>query len=65
MIPISTDFSGGGYRDSDGNWIRTKFCFMYCGPDRCDCCDPLLKHLRWDLNKKEPNDKNNKNNTID
>lgn len=26
------------------NHERTKFCFAYCGPDRCDCG---LTSLRW------------------
>ena len=30
----------GGYYDDEGNWKRMKFCFMYCGKDRCDCGPP-------------------------
>lgn len=36
-------FYGGGYIDKDGKWIKMKHCFMYCGPERCDCTDPRLK----------------------
>ena len=32
--------SMGGYYDKDGNWIRTKFCFAYCG-EACNCMPPL------------------------
>jgi hypothetical protein len=28
-----------GYYDKDGQWQRTKFCFVYCG-ERCTCSPP-------------------------
>lgn len=29
--------SGGGHYDTQGQWVRTKHCFAYCGVERCDC----------------------------
>jgi hypothetical protein len=31
-------FGLNGYYDDNGNWQRTKFCFMAC--QRCDCQPP-------------------------
>lgn len=28
-----------GYYDENGNWKRTKLCFMHCG-SRCTCSPP-------------------------
>lgn len=31
---------GNGYYDENNIWQRIKYCFMYCGKDRCDCGPP-------------------------
>lgn len=36
MMPRQRD----GFYDDQGNWQRTKFCFVDCG-DRCTCKPPL------------------------
>lgn len=35
----SSFFHLGGYYNEQGNWVRTKFCFMSCG-ESCDCMPP-------------------------
>lgn len=35
MSPMS-----GGHYDDNGEWQRTKFCFVDCG-DQCDCVPPF------------------------
>lgn len=32
-------FPNGQY-DKHGRWQKYKHCFVYCGPDRCDCGPP-------------------------
>lgn len=46
-----------GYYDKDNNWVRTKFCLVYCGPDRCTCSNP---RTRIPI-KKEENETNTTN----
>lgn len=29
-----------GYYDADGNWQRTRYCFVACPPDKCTCKPP-------------------------
>lgn len=39
-----------GYYDKDGLWHRTKFCFVYCGKEKCTCQPP---NGIYKINKKE------------
>lgn len=34
----------GGHYDANGQWVQTKRCFVYCGPERCDCQPPMGRH---------------------
>lgn len=48
---FTEDFEGGHY-DEQGKWIQTKFCFVYCGPDRCNCQRPdLIKETSMEFQK--------------
>lgn len=38
-----------GYYDSEGNWIKTKFCFVPCPPDKCTCQTPFIKHIDFNV----------------
>jgi hypothetical protein len=38
---IHSGFSLNGSYDKHGCWHRNKFCFVYCGPERCDCGPPM------------------------
>lgn len=38
--PITFVSSVNGYYDEKGTWRRNKYCFVYCGPDRCNCGPP-------------------------
>lgn len=40
MLPNKPGIAGGHY-DKDGHWVRTKFCFLPCPPERCDCMPPI------------------------
>lgn len=49
MIPNMGGFGDGGHYDNNGQWVRTKFCFVYCGPERCNCMPPGgVDHLPMD-----------------
>jgi hypothetical protein len=37
-----------GYYDEKGQWQRTKFCLVYCGPERCTCGPPYEKKIMDD-----------------
>jgi hypothetical protein len=54
-----------GYYDKAGIWQRTKFCLVYCGPDRCDCCPPKLPEIYkspiQEILTKEVNETNDSN----
>jgi len=56
-----------GYYDENGTWQRVKYCFVYCGPDWCDCGPPngiyqiekeetIRPQLLEDMNNKGEND---------
>lgn len=38
-MSLHTGLGLNGYYDENGNWQRTKFCFVSCG-QRCDCLPP-------------------------
>lgn len=40
-----------GYYDESGYWKRTKFCFKYCGADRCTCQPPNKAYYNPSFNK--------------
>lgn len=39
MSLIGPTLGSDGYYDENGDWQRTKFCFVSCG-DRCTCKPP-------------------------
>lgn len=36
--------TAGGHYDGKGEWVQTKHCFAYCGPERCNCQPPGNRH---------------------
>ena len=47
-----------GYYDDEGNWQRTKYCFVSCG-ERCTCMPPGNLHysVAHDKRVKQTSDK--------
>lgn len=59
---MRTKFGAGGYYDDSGKWVKLKHCFLYCGPERCDCSPPggvyQLPPMMIEEIKEEQNDDN-------
>lgn len=43
-IVSSLPSMAGGHYDHNGEWVQTKHCFVYCGPERCTCQPPMGQH---------------------
>jgi hypothetical protein len=54
---MSQFYRRGGYYDDTGHWVRTKYCFVFCGLS-CNCMPPLgLEYVpSLDKTKKEKQD---------
>ena len=50
----------GGYYNDEGHWIRLKYCFIYCGPTKCNCGPPDGKYYNpnYDLRLQKTRKKN-------